>query len=122
MITGVGPQSSLVVSALGDMRTQLTDLQRQLSTGQRSTTYAGLGIQRGLAVGLRGQLTAMKNYADTVTQIGVRMSVLMRELAWLGKESIGGTPGAGLVRVERRGERDVAVLIAREKPGFPDPL
>ena len=49
MITGVGPQSSLMVSALGDMRTRLTDLQRQLGTGEKSTTYAGLGIDRGLA-------------------------------------------------------------------------
>jgi hypothetical protein len=43
-------------------------------------------------------------------RLGLRMSVLMRELAWLGEESIGGQPGAGLVRVERRGERDVATL------------
>lgn len=75
MITGVGPQSSLLVSALGDMRTQLDDLQRQLGTGKKSTTYAGLGIDRGLAVGLQGQLSALSGYADTVTQIGVRMSV-----------------------------------------------
>ena len=46
-------------------------------------------------------------------RLGLRMSVLMRELAWLGEESIGGQPGPGLVRVERRGERDVAILIAR---------
>lgn len=47
-------------------------------------------------------------------RLGWRMSVLMRELAWLGEEPIGGTPGAGVVRVERRGERDIAVLVARE--------
>jgi flagellar hook-associated protein 3 FlgL len=81
MITGVGPQSSLMVSALGDMRTRLTDLQRQLGTGEKSTTYAGLGIDRGLAVGLRGQLSAVNGYADTVTQIGVRMSVQQTSLA-----------------------------------------
>jgi len=52
-------------------------------------------------------------------RLGVRMSVLMRELAWLGEESIGGTPGAGLVRVERRGERDVAVLIAGSRSRDP---
>ena len=75
MITGVGPQSSLILSALGDMRTQLDDLQRQLGTGQKSTTYAGLGIDRGLAVGLQGQLSTLSGYADAVTQIGVRMSV-----------------------------------------------
>ena len=75
MITGIGPQSTLIVSALGDMRSQLDDLQRQLGTGQKSTTYAGLGVNRGLAVGLQGQLSAITGYADTATQIGVRLSL-----------------------------------------------
>ena len=54
------------------MRTQLGDLQRQLGTGKKSTTYAGLGIDRGLAVGLRSRLSAMASYGETVTQVGVR--------------------------------------------------
>jgi len=74
-VTGVGPQSSLVVRALGEMRSQLGDLQRQLGTGLKSTTYAGLGIDRGLAVGLRAKLSSIGGYANTVTQIGVRTSV-----------------------------------------------
>src|SRR4051812_9916392 len=89
MITGVGPQSSLMVSALGDMRTRLSDLQRQLGTGQKSTTYAGLGIDRGLAVGLQRQLSALSGYADTVTQIGVRMSLQQTSLARIA--DLGGT-------------------------------
>jgi hypothetical protein len=74
-ITGVGPQSSLVVRTLGDMRSQLGDLQRQLGTGKKTTTYAGLGIDRGLAVGLRGRLAAMTSYSNTATQVGVRMNL-----------------------------------------------
>ena len=74
-ITGVGPQSSLVVQALGDMRTQLGDLHRQLGTGKKSISYAGLGIQRGLAVGLRSKLVAMSGFANTVTNVGVRISL-----------------------------------------------
>src|SRR3954452_21174705 len=81
MITGVGPQSSLMVSALGDMRAQLDDLQRQLGTGQKSTTYAGLGIDRGLAVGLRSQLSQITGYTDAATQIGVRISLQQISLA-----------------------------------------
>ena len=81
MITGVGPQSSLMVTALGDMRAQLDDLQRQLGTGQKSTTYAGLGIDRGLAVGLRSQLSQMTGYTDAATQIGVRISLQQISLA-----------------------------------------
>ena len=58
-VTGVGVTSSLVVQSLGDMRSQLADLQQQLGTGLKSTTYAGLGIDRGLAVGLRSKLASI---------------------------------------------------------------
>ena len=46
-------------------------------------------------------------------RFGVRMSVLLRTLAWLGDDAIGGVPGAGLVRVAREGEREVASLTER---------
>lgn len=45
-----------------------------------------------------------------IKRLRVRMSVLMRALAWLGEEAIGAERGAGLVRVEQRGESQVAVL------------
>src|SRR4029077_7217530 len=74
-VTGVGVTSSLIVQSLGDMRSQLADLQRQLGTGKRSTTYAGLGLDRGLAVSLNAKLAAINGYADTVTQVGVRIGL-----------------------------------------------
>lgn len=43
-------------------------------------------------------------------QLGVRMSVLLRTLAWLGSASLDGQPGPGWIRVEERGERQCAVL------------
>jgi flagellar hook-associated protein 3 FlgL len=88
-VTGVGVTSSLVVQSLGDMRSQLDDLQRQLGTGQKSTTYAGLGIDRGLAVGLRAKLAAITGYADAVTQVGVRISVQQTALSQI--QAIGST-------------------------------
>ncbi len=45
-------------------------------------------------------------------RLGVRMSVLLRTLAWLGEDSIGGQPARGWVRVEERGERTFALLTA----------
>ena len=51
-------------------------------------------------------------------RLGLRMSVLLRELAWLGEETIGGKPGPGLVRVERRGELDIALLTDRGRHRF----
>lgn len=43
-------------------------------------------------------------------RLGVRMSVLLRTLAWLGEAPIGAAQGVGWVRVEERGERRIAVL------------
>ncbi|PPU37024.1 hypothetical protein XspCFBP7912_04130 [Xanthomonas sp. CFBP 7912] len=43
-------------------------------------------------------------------QLGVRMSVLLRTLAWLGTANLDGQPGPDWVRVEDRGERQFAVL------------
>src|SRR5262245_39535797 len=80
-VTGVGVTSSLIVQSLGDMRSVLADLQRQLGTGKKATTYAGLGIDRGLAVGLRAKLAAITGYANSSTQVGVRISVQQTALS-----------------------------------------
>src|SRR5262245_22116949 len=86
-IGGVSSNSSLLVQSLVDMRAQLTDLQRQLGTGQKSTTYAGVGLDRGLAVGLRTQLSAMASYDDTITAVGVPLQVAQTALTSIGTMS-----------------------------------
>ncbi len=43
-------------------------------------------------------------------QLCVRMSVLLRTLAWLGSANLDGQPGPGWIRVEERSERQFAVL------------
>jgi hypothetical protein len=45
-------------------------------------------------------------------KLGLRMSVLMRTLAWLGDSPIGGRPGPGWVSLSRVGGRDVAAITA----------
>ena len=45
-------------------------------------------------------------------RLGVRMSVLLRTLAWLGESRIGDAVGAGWVRVSGDGERRMAALTA----------
>jgi flagellin-like hook-associated protein FlgL len=80
-ISGVGNRSNLLVSSLVDMRARLDDLQRQLGTGDKSTTYAGLGPDRGLAVSLRNQLNLMSGYSDAVKNIGVRINLAQSALS-----------------------------------------
>ncbi|MCC4618760.1 hypothetical protein LL965_01200 [Xanthomonas cassavae CFBP 4642] len=50
--------------------------------------------------------------AKLCKQLGVRMSVLLRTLAWLGTANLDGEPGPDWVRVEERGERQFAAITA----------
>jgi hypothetical protein len=61
-------------------------------------------------------LTALAQHPDGLSlprlckRLGLRMSVLLRELAWLGADTIGEMPGPDLVRVEQHGDLTIAVL------------
>src|SRR5262245_14654550 len=74
-INGVGSNASLMVQSLVTMRSQLGALQRQLGTGAKAETYAGVGLDRGLAVGLRAQLSALNGYTDTITTANSRIDL-----------------------------------------------
>ncbi len=84
-IGGIGVRSLLMVQSLVDMRTQLGDLQRQMATGKKSDTYAGLGLDRGLTVGLRSQLSAIGGYNDTIGNVGVRLDIAQAALTRVGE-------------------------------------
>ena len=80
-ISGIGQRTPPIVQSLVDMRSQLDDLQRQFGTGKKSTTYAGLGTDAGLAVSLRGKLSAMTGYSDTITTVGTRVDLASTALS-----------------------------------------
>ncbi len=71
----IGLRSALSVQTLVDMRSDLTDLQRQLGTGKKSDTYAGIGLSRGLAVGMRNQLSGISGFSDTIGLLDVRLKL-----------------------------------------------
>ncbi|MBI4273692.1 MAG: flagellar biosynthesis protein FlgL [Rhizobiales bacterium] len=83
-IRGIGTSSSLIVQSLLDTRGQLNDLQRQLATGKRANTYAGIGLNRGLAVGLRSQLSAITSFGETTANVGVRLELAQSTLSRIG--------------------------------------
>jgi flagellar hook-associated protein 3 FlgL len=80
-VTGIGGASALTLQSISDMRNKLDDLQRQLGSGQKSTSYAGLGLDAGLTVGLRTQLSAVAGYQSTITQVGVRLDLMQTALS-----------------------------------------
>ena len=55
-------------------------LQSQLTTGNKSTTYAGMGVNEGFAIAARSQLSGISAFTDTMTivnsNIGVANTVL----------------------------------------------
>src|SRR4030088_1390829 len=79
-VSSVSSQTSLIVQSLVDMRKQLDGLQQQIGTGKKSDTYAGMGLDRGLAVGLRTQLAAIGGFDDAISNVGVRINLAQTSL------------------------------------------
>jgi flagellar hook-associated protein 3 FlgL len=79
-VAGIGGAAALSLQAIADMRSQLDDLQRQLGTGKKADSYAGLGLDRGLTVGLRSHLSGISGYQSTITQAGVRLNLMQTAL------------------------------------------
>jgi flagellin-like hook-associated protein FlgL len=79
-VSTISGRSALTAQFLGSLRAQLDDLQRQLGTGKKSDDYAGLGLDRGLSVALRSQLSAISGFGDTITQVGTRLELAQTAL------------------------------------------
>ena len=79
-VSGIGSHTALIVQSLVDMRHQLDDLQRQLGTGKKADDYAGMGLDRGLAVGLRSHLAAIGGFGDAIKNVGVRIDLAQTAL------------------------------------------
>jgi flagellar hook-associated protein 3 FlgL len=93
-ISAVAANISPVIQSVLEMRKKLDDLQRQLGTGMKADTYAGLGPHIGLAVGLTRQLDAISSFNDTITVVGTRMSIgqtALSQIADAGNQVKSGT-------------------------------
>jgi flagellar hook-associated protein 3 FlgL len=97
-IDGVSGRTSFIGSGIINLRDQLNTLTEQLSSGRISTTYAGDGTGRGLAIGLRAQINSYSNYADTATNVNTRIDVAnlsLQRLDAIGSEVKGAAVSAG---------------------------
>jgi flagellar hook-associated protein 3 FlgL len=79
-VSYIGSISSSMLQSILDTRSQLDDLQRQLGSGEKSTTYAGLGTDRGISLSLHAQLSAISSYDSTMQSVGVRLSAAQTAL------------------------------------------
>lgn len=98
-IDGVSGRTSYIGSGILNLRSQLDDLSEQLSSGKKTTTYAGLGVDASTATGLRAQLSSIASYSNTATLLNTRINVANLSLQGIsdaGSEVKGAAAGATL--------------------------
>jgi len=83
-ISSIGNRSALSMQMLTQMRRQLDDLQRQLGTGKKADTYAGIGLNRGLAVTLNNQIATLASFDASIERVAVRLTIAQTTLGQIG--------------------------------------
>jgi flagellar hook-associated protein 3 FlgL len=87
-INGVGYASSPLGQAIRSLNDQLSTLSTQLASGQKSTTYSGMGPNEGFAIAARAQLASISSFTDTITNVNTIINATNNALQSLS--SIGG--------------------------------
>lgn len=118
-ISTIGAQSAASIQSLVKMRAQLDELQRQISSGQKSINYAGLGLDRGLSIGLRSQLAAVSAYGDTINTVNVRVSLAQTALGRVG--DVGNSVRSTILQANASGS-SVGTLQATARTSFDELL
>ena len=68
-VSSINYGSSLLGQSVQNINNQLTDLSTQLSSGVKSTNYAGMGVNEGFAIAARTQLSNISAFGDTITNV-----------------------------------------------------
>src|SRR6201996_7529087 len=73
-VSSINYGSSLLGMSVQNINNQLTNLSTQLSTGVKSTTYSGMGVDEGFAIAARAQLSNISAFGDAMTNINTIIS------------------------------------------------
>src|SRR5258707_7319383 len=74
-INSVGFNASVLGQSVLQLKNQLTTLQSQLTTGKKSTSYAGMGVNEGFAIAAREQLANISAFSDTMSNINTNIGI-----------------------------------------------
>jgi len=120
-VSSIANSSALAVQQLVNMRKQFDELQRQLSTGQKSATYAGLGLDRGISVSLNSQLSAISGYDNTIDNVMTRINLMdtalsgMIDLTTMVKKAMADAPvgpnGSGVTLAQQTAQNSLDQLL-----------
>jgi flagellin-like hook-associated protein FlgL len=87
-INSVSYGSTILNQSLLNLHDQLTTLQSQLTTGKKSTSYAGMGVNEGFAIAARSQLANISAFSDTMSNINTNIGVantVLQSMVDIGK-------------------------------------
>src|ERR1700754_1342887 len=73
-INSIGFNNSLFGQAVQNLNNQLTNLSTQLATGEKSTTYSGMGTNEGFSIAARAQLANISAFGDTINNVNTSIS------------------------------------------------
>jgi flagellar hook-associated protein 3 FlgL len=73
-INSVGFGGTLFGQAVQNLNTQLTNLSTQLATGEKSTSYSGMGAGEGFAIAARSQLSQISAFTDTINNVNTTIN------------------------------------------------
>jgi flagellar hook-associated protein 3 FlgL len=86
-INSIGSNTSLLGQSVLNIKNQLNSLQVQLATGEKSTTYSGMGAGEGFAIAARAQLSNITGYQTTITNAGTTITAANTALQALASTS-----------------------------------
>jgi flagellar hook-associated protein 3 FlgL len=68
-ISSINYGSSVLGQSIQNIDNQLSNLSTELSTGVKSQTYAGMGVDEGFAIAARSQLSNISAFGDTINNV-----------------------------------------------------
>jgi flagellar hook-associated protein 3 FlgL len=74
-INSIGIGSTLLSQSVQTIKNQLTQLQGELTSGTKSQTYAGMGVNEGFAIAARAQLANYSAFSDTMTNVNTDIGI-----------------------------------------------
>jgi flagellar hook-associated protein 3 FlgL len=86
-INSIGSSTSLLGQSIANIKNQLNTLQVQLASGEKSTTYSGMGTGEGFAIAARAQLANITGYQNTITNVGTTITAANTALQALATSS-----------------------------------
>src|SRR6185437_10629637 len=73
-VSSINYSASVLGQSVQNLNNQLTTLSTQLSSGVKSTNYAGMGVNEGFAIAARAQLANITAFGTTMTNVNTIIS------------------------------------------------